>query len=371
MNYKCHFFVKPLIAWIIFFFFTLGVVSCETMSTPDPAQDHEKTSQASTSAQDKVPPTQIPLIHDIGTIWNGTFVRHVFVLENNDTKPWEIRNVIEGQGVRIPRFNRLIPPGGKGEVVFEVSTRRLKGKIRKTAQVHFKIPRRPPLDLMVTGEVRTSVVVAPEKAVRFKTDKGKTLTWHFLVTSPRKKDFTIQEIKTFTPHLKSRFHLLKGSDGKDSGHVYDLTVTLTPDTPIGRLRDLVKIHTDIPDGYPGEIPFSGMIQGTIIYSPRHIKFAVLEDGTYSPARISLSNRRGTPFTVIGMETDSPDVQWKVTPFQDGRAQVIDLFWIGEPKEKLQNGKLVLLTDVVDQERIEVPYVVFPRLECQGKAPVKK
>jgi len=186
------------------------------------------------------------------------------------------------------------------------------------------------------------------------------------VTSPRKKDFTIREIKTFTPHLQSRFRLVKGALGKGQGHVYDLAITLAPDTPIGLLRDLVKIRTDIPDGYPGEIPFSGMIQGTIIFSPRHVKFAVLEDGSYSPALISLSNRKGTPFKVIGMETDAPEIQWKATPFKDGRAQVIDLQWTGEPRARLKNGKLVLLTDVADQERIEVPYVVFPRLECRGK-----
>ena len=362
MNKNTHF-----LLWVLCPLLTLASVSCRTLSMPDQAKSSEKASQTAPLPQKKISSQQSPLVHDVGTIWNGTFIRHVFVLENSDTEPWEILDVTEGQGVRIAKFNRLVPAGGKGEVVFEVSTRRIKGKIHKTAQVFFKTPQRPPVELALTGEVRTSVVVAPDKPVHFKADKGKALTWRFQVTSPRKKDFTIQRIGTFTPHLQSEFRLVEGPEGNSSGgHVYDLAVTLSPDAPIGLLQDLVKIHTDIPDGYPGEIPFSGTIQGPIIYSPLHLQFSVLEDGTHSPARISLSNRKGTPFKVIGMETDSPEIQWKATPFKDGRAQVIDLQWTGEPGERLKNGKLVVLTDVADQKRIEVPYVVFPRLECKGK-----
>ena len=66
MNYKSHFFVKSLIAWIIFFFFTLGLVSCKTLSAPDPAQDNEKTSQAEPPQQKSIQDKPDALIHDIG-----------------------------------------------------------------------------------------------------------------------------------------------------------------------------------------------------------------------------------------------------------------------------------------------------------------
>ena len=162
--------MKYLTASILCLFFMLGTVSCKTLSTQDQARMLEDASQASRLSQKKNTPPQNTLIHDIGTIWNGTFIRHVFVIENNDAGPLEIRDVIEGQGVRIARFSRTVSPGEKAEIVFEVSTRRLKGKIRKTARVHFKGPERPPFELLVTGEVKTSVLVAPDKVVRFKNE---------------------------------------------------------------------------------------------------------------------------------------------------------------------------------------------------------
>jgi hypothetical protein len=365
--------MKKWIQWIICLLFILGTASCQTLPAPDRTQGAEtrQTLKSASAPKEKAPALPDILVHDVGTIWNGTFIRHPFAIANPGDQPLTIRQVIEGEGVRVARFTRVIPPGGNGEVLFEVSTRRLKGKIRKTAKVCFRNPRRPPLELAITGEVRTSVEVAPENTVRFRNDAGRPLTWHFLVTSPRKRDFTIRGIETHTPHLRTDFRRAKGSESTGQDHIYDLAVTLSPETPVGTFRDLLRIHTDIPDGYPGEIFFSGRVQGPILWSPVHVKFTVLEDGSFSPARISLSNRRGIPFRVTGVETDAPEIQWETHAAQGGRAQGIDLLWTGEPGEKLRNGKLLLITDVVGQERIEIPYVVFPRVECgQENTPVK-
>jgi hypothetical protein len=307
------------------------------------------------------------LLFDAGTIWNGTFLSHVFVIENTASEPYEIDDVIEGEGVRIARFTRTIPAHGRGEAVFEVRTGRLKGPIRRSALVHFKTPRRAPLELVLTAEVRRSVEVAPVNRVQFKHDRGKPLVWHFQVTSPRKPDFTIRKIEPHTPYLKPDFRLLEGSGGGASGHVYDLTIRLDPQAPIGRLPELVRIRTDIPDGHPGEIFIMGAIEGPIMTRPERIVFKVREDGSYPPLRVSLSNRRGAPFKVTGIKTDAPQIQWKrISAQEGGRAQVVELRWSEAAVEKLKYGRLILVTDVADQPSIEVPYAVFPRIECEGK-----
>jgi hypothetical protein len=306
------------------------------------------------------------IVHDAGKIWNGTFIRHVFEIENTGSRALEIRDIIEGEGVRAAGFTREIPVAGKGEVVIEISTRRLKGKIKKTASVIFKDSRLSPVELAVTGEVMTSVEVSPNNTVSFRNDRGKALSWHFLISSPRKKDFSITKVDTSTQYLKSGFKLIDGDGNTGQGNIYDLEISLPPDIPVGKFRDLVKIRTDIPDGYPGEIFFDGDIEGDIMYRPVRIKFTALEDGSFSPARISLSNRKGESFNVTGIETDVPEIQWKETSLQNGRVHRIDLSWTGDPGEKLQSGKMVVLTDVEDQKRIEVPYAVFPAMECAEK-----
>ncbi len=310
------------------------------------------------------------MVYDVGKIWNGTFIRHVFVIENTGSRTLEIRDVIEGEGVRAAAFTREIPAAGKGEVVIEISTRRFSGKINKTALVIFEDSELYPVELAVTGEVMTSVEVSPDNTVRFRMDRGKVLSWHFMVTSPRKKDFSITEVDTFTPYLKSYFKPAVGDKNTGQGNMYDLEVTLSPDAPVGKFRDILKIRTDIPDGYPGEIFITGEIEGAIMYSPTHFKFTALEDGSFSPARISLSNRKGNSFRIVGIETDSTDIHWKETTLQDGRVHRIDFLWTGSPGQKLQNGKIVILTDIEEQKYIEIPYAVFPPVECGEKKEYK-
>ena len=309
-----------------------------------------------------------PIVHDVGKIWNGTFIRHVFEIKNTGKEPWEIRDIIEGDGVRAAGFTKEIPVSGKGEVILEVSTRRLKGKINMTAQALFKSPQnKPPLELVITGEVMTSVEIAPDNNISFTIDKGKILSWHFLVTSPRKRDFNISSIETSSPYLISEYRLLDKNAEKGPGSIYNLKISLAQDAPIGKFREMVKIHTNIRDSYQGEIFFNGEIEGPVMYRPVHFKFTALKDGSFSPARISLSNRKGESFKVTGIETDSSDIQWKENSLQEGRVHIVDLLWTGDPGKKLKNGKIVVLTDIPEQDRIDLPYVVFPYLKCAGQS----
>lgn len=360
--------MKNLIVFMLFFLFSFTAVSCTTLTGPVPKTDGMSTgvTQALPSGQEQ--DGSLPgetLLFDAGTVWNGTFLRHVFMIENTGPEPYEIKDVSEGEGVSIAYFTRTVPAHGKGEVVFEAATGRLKGSVRRTALVYFKTPRRPPLELVLAAEVKTSVEVGPVNRVQFRNDRGKPLTWHFQVTSPQKPDFTIRKIETHTPYLKSEFRLLENTGVTGSGHVYDLTVTLDPETPIGLLPGLVRIRTDIPDAYPGEIFITGTIVGPIMAQPERLIFKVREDGLYSPLRVTLSNRRALPFKVTGMKADAPQIQWTVVSSQEGgRVQVVELRWSEAAVEKLKYGRLTLMTDVADQPNIEVPYAVFPRIECE-------
>jgi hypothetical protein len=351
--------VKNSVVRILFLFFVFTAVFCATLTAQVPEQDSR-----SGPLQDCPLPGE-PLIFDAGTVWNGTFLSHVFVIDNTGTEPYEIADIDEGEGVRIARFTRTIPPGGKGDAVLEVATGRLNGPVRKTARVRFRNPRRPPLELVLTARVRTSVEVAPVNRIQFKNDKGSPLTWHFRVSSPREPDFAIRKVETHTPYLRTEFRLRES--GGTSGNVYDLAITLDPETPIGPLPELVRIRTDIPDGYPGEIFITGEIEGPIVVQPERVLFRAPEDGSYLPVRVGLSNRRGAPFKVTAVKPDAPQMKWKIVPSEKGGlTQAVELQWSERALEKLKYGRLVLMTDVAEQPNIEVDYTVFPRVEREGK-----
>ena len=194
------------------------------------------------------------------------------------------------------------------------------------------------MDLVITGEVATGVVLSPDTLINFKTGRGKALSWHFQVTSPRKKDFLITGAKTSTPYLKSEYRLLDSKTESEQGHVFDLKITLSPDTPVGKFKGMVKVKTDIPDSCPGEAFFTGEVRGIVMYRPVHIKFTELEDGSFFPAHISISNRKGTPFKVTGLTLDTSSIQWKTTRLKKGRVHRVDLSWKGSRQERCKTAK---------------------------------
>ena len=66
-------------------------------------------------------------VFSAGKIWNGTFIRHVFVIDNSGALDLEIRDIIEGDGVRAARYTRKIPAGEKERLFWKSPHAGLKG----------------------------------------------------------------------------------------------------------------------------------------------------------------------------------------------------------------------------------------------------
>jgi hypothetical protein len=311
------------------------------------------------------------LEQDRGEIWNGTFIRQVFTIENRGPQSLRIRDVREGHGVRVSSFARLIPPGEKGEVVLESATRRSRGKIVRKARVIFDDPDKDPVDLVVHARVKPSFDIAPEPLVRFRIDKGASPSWLFRISSPRKPDFVIENVASRSGKVHAEWTPVAEEGAEARSRIYRLTLALAPDAPIGPLKDLVRIYTDIPEAYPGEIQISGVVEGPLMCRPLHLKFQPGKDGAFAAARLSLSHRQGRSFTVTGIESFDQDLLWEIVALKEGRAQVIELNREGSPPARLKSGRITVLTDVAEQSRIEVPYVVFPTLGCGGNTSPKK
>lgn len=264
------------------------------------------------------------------------------------------------------RYDRVISPGGKGEVVLEIETHRLKGKIRKKASVVSNDPRRPDFSLQLKGEVKTSINISPKNHVRFKTERGKAQSWQFKISSPRKKDFQIVRVESRSQIIRADYSLISGEGNPDGGHVYDLTLTLPSEAPIGNIRDVIKICTDIPGALSAEISLMGKVEGPIRYNPDELTFTPAINEGQASRTVDFYETGGKNFHIKDVKGDLKDLKCEIIPVKNGRGSVLVAIWLGKDTKRIFKGKIMVFTDYEGQDQIEIPYTVFPSSARRGR-----
>ena len=257
------------------------------------------------------------------------------------------------------RYDRVILPGGKGEVVLKVDTQRLRGKIQKGVKVFLNDPQRPNLSLQLKALVKKSVDISPKDFARFTIEKGETWSSEFKVSSSRKKDFQILKVESPCKTINTTYNLLSKKNNPDGGNVYNLKVTVSPETPIGDVKEIVKVYTDIPGNFMTKMHLNGKVEGLIRYHPEGLTFiSVIKEAQISRT-VDLFKIKGENFHIKEVKSDHSDLEWKIIPVKDGRGYVLVAVWSGRETKEILRGTVKVLTDDKEQPRIDIGYTVFP------------
>jgi hypothetical protein len=101
-------------------------------------------------------------VHDFGTVPEGEKIRHLFTVKNTGGTPLEIKSVSAACGctAAAPR-EKVIPPGGSGQIEVSFDTRNRPGANDKTVTVVSSDPRTPTLQLRIRAEVESMVGLEP------------------------------------------------------------------------------------------------------------------------------------------------------------------------------------------------------------------
>lgn len=260
------------------------------------------------------------------------------------------------------RFDRIIPPGGKGEVVLEVMTERLKGKIQKGARVFSNDPQKSNLSLQLKALVKKSIDISPKEYIRFTIEKGEIWSSEFKISSPKKNDFQILRVESPGKTINAAYNLLSKKDDPEGSNVYNLKLTVSPETPIGNVKEVVKVYTDIPGVSMAKIHLMGKVEGPIRYHPEGLTFVPVIKEAQISRTVDLFKTKGEGFHIKDVRSDHSDLEWKIIPVKDGRGYVLLAIWSGKKANKIIRGTLKVLTDDKGQPRIDIGYTVFPMTE---------
>ena len=257
------------------------------------------------------------------------------------------------------RHDRVIPPGGEGKVTLEVNTDNLKGKTTKGIVIVSNDPVWPELRLLLSARVKTILHVTPEEHALVHIHQGEPWSREFMIVSTDKTPFRIKGVKS-----SSRFFSVTHSPIEKTGNEgggYRLKLTASPDIPLGKVYETLKIQTDLPGTSPVQLTLFGKIEGNIAYFPDRLTF-------YSQPNISegqVSNNvhfiqsNGSDLKLEEVRTNNKDIVWGIVPLEEGRSCVLALVWKGKDIEKPVSGHVFISTNDKKMPEIKIPYRVIP------------
>jgi hypothetical protein len=283
---------------------------------------------------------------DGGTVEQTSIVKYRFLIANRGQADLELQRVETSCGCTVPKWDRIIPPGKEGLVEAILDTTIFRGPIAKTLTVHTNDPSQRQIKLTMTATVTPLVLVTPGEVALFSLE-DQPVTHQFTVARPSGGSLKVLEVVTSQPYLKTQVTPLAG------GNRYQLVVTATPDTPMGRTTVPVVVKTDLPG--PGTRTITLILERGIVAMPPRIYWSWTGGEVKPPVRTSvLISRQKRPFRVTGATVDDPKLEAEVRTLREGEEYRVILTYTGGWAGGTIRRALTVTTDDPKQPEIRIP-----------------
>lgn len=243
-------------------------------------------------------------VADLGTVWEGAVLEHVFELETRGTQDLVLREVGADCGCTVPSLEVVrpqdgepapyepgtpIPPGSKLILQVRYNTSGKVGEAPRSVHMIGNLPQGR-TDVILRANVRRWLKVEPERVdlpELFVADSTET---RFHVSSPDGTPFELTHVALAIPdQVVVRLEPdHPGEDGRASA--WDVIVELGPNLPTGTHGYPIQLRSDVenPDASPDEeghrpvfaaMPFIGIrVVGLVSTDPGRLTFGVVQAG---------------------------------------------------------------------------------------------
>ncbi len=306
-------------------------------------------------------PKAVPVepIKNFDIVPRGELIRHEFLIKNEGDATLEITDVHPACGCTVVNFDTKIEPGQTGRVEAKVDTQDFAGPISKSIAVFTNDKANPKLQLVVKADVKPYISVEPGYA-RYSYVQGEPLRpISQTLWSEDGRDINIVRVKTPYNHLKVSYREAKEEERKKDakGRQWRIDVELTPNAPVGALKDYVEVETDHPKQKLVKLPISGFVRPRQHITPVDLDFGEIE-GAALPLQRSLhfTNFATEGIEVAKVETGLAGVTLTTTPNdkQPGHRLMLTLTLGPEmPKGDFNTAIKIYTTDK------QMPFILLP------------
>jgi hypothetical protein len=310
--------------------------------------------------------TVSPRQWDFGTMKQQQTATTTITLTNDGGGKLVIDNVHADCGCTVPTLEiKELRPGESTTLDIEFNSKRFSGNIFKTVRIESNDPVSPVVDVIITANVTTPLIVDPvSQRVGFaRAPQGEVHTKRVTFTATEAEALEISADGTRRGLFE--VSVTNGVDGNPRLAAIDVTVPA--DMPAGKQRDNVRVRTSIPEMPTVDIEMRCWVHQALMVSPEAVNWRFKPEFR-SSVRVA-STTDDVVFKITGAETDMPELTVEVQETVPNRETLIVLEGAPIDKDDVRakaargriKGTLTIHTNLEQQPTIEIPITYMVRM----------
>ncbi len=164
------------------------------------------------------------------------------------------------------RFDRAIPPGGRGDIELTLKTAGFQGSLRKTAAVQTNDPKNPRITLSLSATVSVAVEVQP-RGVLMEGSVSDELVQTVTIRAKEPQPLVLRPTQVTHPD-KVAYELKTVEEGR----VYELVIR-NLNKQRGRYAGQITLETNYPHKPQLQVLYAAVIKGKVEFQPQKLIFA--------------------------------------------------------------------------------------------------
>ncbi len=303
-----------------------------------------------------VVPTKIV---DIGTVAQGVTVDAVFDLVNEGDAPLVIKAVRPTCGCTVAEYASEIAAGATGQIKAKLDTKDFSGPVSKSILVMTDDPQNPTVTLVIKADIRPFVEILPRPLIRFNAVLHEPMNQTFIVVgADPKQTMKIKNVESSVPFIATSVRQL-GEDelveGKSKSQ-YEVTISLTDDTPVGPVNAVLSVNTDLKEAPTVPVKVYGVVRALIHVTPAQVQFGSVESKARPGRNLIVVNNRtdGARIEITGATVDDPAFAAQVATIEEGRRYQVTVTVKPDADPGSRDATLTLATTDKDFPKVTVP-----------------
>jgi len=296
-----------------------------------------------------------------GVVEEGTVVPFQFEVTNRGQADLEITQVKPSCGCTVTQWDRVIKPGARGIIAAQMNTLSFRDKVTKHLTIFSNDPDRPQVDLTISASLLPLVKISPGRAAVLAV-ADKAVSQEFTLERNGGRPMKIVQVIPYASYLKAETTPLPGQ-GR-----YRLTVTASPDAPLGRSTAAVAVWTDVEKG--GSLTFVITVDRGIVTVPPMLFFGIVPQEMKTPREaLATIQRKSTPFHIKSITVNDPNLAAKLETVREGAEYRVTVSYSGGWDPGVRRETLTVTTDDPKQPVIEIPVRAAVQAKIANKPPV--
>lgn len=287
--------------------------------------------------------------HDFGTVSRNAKTEYAFVLENCFEEDVHIASVRSSCGCTKPIITKnTLKAWEKGEILAQFNTKSFFGAKSAAITVVIDRPYYAEVTLLVSGKIRSDIVVEPGEISFGDVDVGATKTVDLKISYAGRRDWAIQDVRGDTSHLEVR---LDPATRQGNMTDYRMRITLKDTAPAGDFMEGITVVTNDSNEGMFTLPVNARVVPPVTITPKLVSVGDVKSGQQVQQKLMVRAKK--PFTIVSVECPDPRFSFSIPPGEKP-LHLIPMTFTGElvGDERSIKQEIVVKTSLGEQITLE-------------------